>query len=95
MGLVFVEALLCGAPVIAANSGGVTDIAKEGETGLLVVERDPRALADALARVLNDRALAARIAQNGRAWVRERFGATRVAAEFERILDSARRPRGL
>ncbi len=91
MGLVFAEALLCGAPVIAANSGGVTDIVKDGETGLLVPERDPRALADAIARVLNDRALAARIAQNGRAWVRERFSATRVAAEFERIFDSARR----
>ncbi|RIK16668.1 MAG: glycosyltransferase family 4 protein, partial [Chloroflexi bacterium] len=35
MGLVLAEALLCGAPVIATNSGGVTDIVIENETGLL------------------------------------------------------------
>lgn len=85
MGLVLAEALLCGAPVIAANSGGVTDIVKDGETGWLVPERDARALADAIEKVLNDRALAARLASNGRAWVRERFTRERVAAQFAEI----------
>ena len=86
MGLVFAEALLCGAPVIAANSGGVTDIVKDGETGLLVPERDARALADAIERMLNDRALAAQLASNGAAWVRERYTRGRVAAQFAEVL---------
>ena len=85
MGLVLAEALLCGAPVIAANSGGVTDIVKDGETGLLFPERDALALADAIEKLLNDRVLAARLAANGRAWVRERFTAARVAHEFVEI----------
>ncbi len=85
MGLVFAEALLCGAPVIAANSGGVTDIVQDGETGLLVPERDAAALAVAIEKLLNDRALASRLAQNGAAFVRERFSATRVAAQFAQV----------
>ena len=85
MGLVLAEALLCGAPVIAANSGGVTDIVRDGETGLLVAERDPRALADAITKLLNDRALAAHLASNGAAWVRERYTRDRVAAQFVEI----------
>ena len=82
MGLVLAEALLCGAPVIAANSGGVTDIVKDGETGLLVPERDARALAGAIEKILNDRVLANRLAQNGLAWVREHYTRERVAAQF-------------
>ncbi len=91
MGLVLAEALLCGAPVIAANSGGVTDIVKDGETGLLVPERDARALADAIEKILNDRALAARLASNGRAWVRERFTRECVAAQFAEVYGRVRR----
>jgi glycosyltransferase involved in cell wall biosynthesis len=83
--LVFAEALLCGAPVIAANSGGVTDIVKDGETGLLVPGRDARALADAVEKMLNDRAFAARLASNGAAWVRERYTRERVAAQFVQV----------
>lgn len=88
MGLVLAEALLCGAPVIAANSGGVTDIVKDGETGLLVPERDARALADTIERILNDGALAARLASNGAAWVRERYTRARVAEQFAEVYKS-------
>lgn len=85
MGLVFAEALLCGAPVIATASGGVTDIIRDGETGLLFPERDARALADAIEKLLSDRALAARLVANGAAWVRERMTPERVAAQFTEI----------
>ncbi len=85
MGLVLAEALWCGAPVIAARSGGVTDIVLEGETGLLVPERDPGALADAIEGLLDDPARAARLAANGRARVRERFAPERVAIQFTEL----------
>jgi glycosyltransferase involved in cell wall biosynthesis len=39
---------LCGAPVIGTESGGITDIVRNGETGLTFPERDARELADAL-----------------------------------------------
>lgn len=82
MGLVLAEALLCGAPVIATNSGGVTDIVRDGETGLLFPERDAHALADALVRYARDSAYARRLAENGRALALERFTPERVAAQF-------------
>jgi colanic acid/amylovoran biosynthesis glycosyltransferase len=68
--------------VIAANSGGVTDIVKDGVTGLLVPERNAAALADAIAALLRDDALAGRLAAVGQAWVRERFSSERVAKQF-------------
>lgn len=79
------EALLCGASVIAVDSGGVTDIVRNGETGLLVPERDVLALANAIQRLLDDRSLAARLAANGAAWVRENYIPERVAARFAEI----------
>jgi glycosyltransferase involved in cell wall biosynthesis len=90
MGLVLTEALLCGAPVIAANSGGVTDIVHDDKTGLLFPERDARALADTIEKLLNDRVLAVRLATNGAAWVRERFTRERVAAQFAEVYSRTR-----
>lgn len=87
MGLVLAEALLCGAPVIAANSGGVTDIVRDGETGLLFPERDASALADALEKYARSPEDAARLAENGRAWVLERFTPERVAAQFLQLYE--------
>jgi len=90
MGLVLAEALLSGAPVIAANSGGVTDIVKDSETGLLVPECDAGALAVAIEKILNDRALAQRLASNGAVWVRERYTLQHVAEQFAEIYQLAR-----
>ncbi len=90
MGLVFAEALLCGAPVIAAHSGGVTDIVKNGETGLLVPERDAPALANAIEQLLTDRTLASRLAANGAALVRERYLREPVARQFAEVYERAR-----
>lgn len=82
MGLVLAEALLCGAPVIATNSGGVADIVRAGETGLLFPERDAHALADALEQYARDSQYAARLAENGRAFVLQHFSPERVAEQF-------------
>lgn len=92
VGLVFAEALLCGTPIIGTASGGVTDIIRDGETGLLVPPRDARALADAIERVLMDRALAARLVVNGAALVRERFAPERVATQYLEIYQRALQP---
>ena len=89
MGLVLAEALLCGAPVIATNSGGVTDIVVENQTGLLFPERDAHALADALEKYARDAAYAKHLAQNGRVFVLDRFSPERVAAQFLQMYEIA------
>jgi teichuronic acid biosynthesis glycosyltransferase TuaC len=55
------EAMACARPVVATAVDGTPEIVREGETGFLVPPREPRALADALARVLDDPELGARL----------------------------------
>jgi glycosyltransferase involved in cell wall biosynthesis len=62
MGRVLVEAFCRGRPVVASRVGGIADLVRDGENGLLVPPEDPRSLADALLRVLSDRPLAERLA---------------------------------
>lgn len=61
-GLVAAEALACGTPVIASAQGGLTEVVRHGEDGLLVPPGDAQALASAMGRLLGDATLRARLA---------------------------------
>lgn len=61
-----IEALAAGVPVVSTNVGGIPDLIRDGEHGLLVAPGDPEALSDAIARVLEDAALRARLVARGR-----------------------------
>ncbi len=65
-GLVAAEAMMRGTAVVATDSGGLCEQVVDGETGLLVPAGDVRGLADALERMLRDRALAERLGAAGR-----------------------------
>lgn len=60
-GLVPLEAMACGVPVITSDSGGMTETMRPGRTGLVVPRGDPEALAAAALRVLTDRPLRERL----------------------------------
>ncbi|MGI5915533.1 MAG: glycosyltransferase [Anaerolineae bacterium] len=62
-GMVALEAMACGTPVIASRVGGLTYTVRDGETGYLVPDRDPKALADRLEQLLCDDDLRERLAQ--------------------------------
>lgn len=64
LGLAAVEALACGTPVVAAAVGGLTEVVRDGENGLLIPAEDPAALASALGR-LADAGLRARLGAAG------------------------------
>jgi glycosyltransferase involved in cell wall biosynthesis len=66
MGRVVVEALLRGRPVVGTRVGGIRDLVRDGGNGLLVDSGSPSALADALVRVLSDRAFAEWLASRAR-----------------------------
>jgi len=53
-GLTFVEAAMSGCIVVGTNVGGISDIIEDGETGFLVPEKDPKAIAGILVRILQD-----------------------------------------
>jgi len=60
-GMVALEAMACGTPVIASEVGGLAFLVRDGETGFHVPDRDPDILADKLQLLLNDPELRARL----------------------------------
>ncbi|MDX1567726.1 MAG: glycosyltransferase family 4 protein, partial [Longimicrobiales bacterium] len=87
-GIVFLEAMSAGLPVVAGRAGAVPEVVSEGETGLLVNPRDPDAVADALIAVLTDGGLAKRLGNAGRERA-ARFTPERTATEFLEVARSA------
>lgn len=67
------EAMACGLPVVSTRLVGIPDLVAHGENGLLVESGNATDLADALARLIADERLAARLARAGTAAVHERF----------------------
>lgn len=79
------EALAAGLPVIATDVGGAGEQVITGETGLLVPEGDPEALATGIQRMADSPALRHRLAQQGAQHVRQNFSMARMADEYCRI----------
>ena len=89
LGLVVLEAFYFGVPVVASRIGGIPEIIKDGENGLLVEPRDEKGLAEAVIKLLKDPELADKFRQRGR----ETFNnfsqdtmAPRVEVIYEQVL---------
>jgi glycosyltransferase involved in cell wall biosynthesis len=78
-----IEAMAAGLPVVASAVGGLLDLIEHGRTGLLVEPANPNALANALRRLLADRTAAARIGEQARAHVQQRYSFERMVKAFE------------
>lgn len=89
LGLVAVEAALCETPVIANRSGGLVDVVEDGVTGLLVQPGDPRALAEAIDKVIQTPQASERFGREGRRRALERFAPDAVAAKYHAIYERA------
>ena len=89
-GLVVLEAMLAGRPVVASRASALPELVVDRETGLLVPVDDPAALAAAVSRLLDDRTLAERLGAGGRARARSEFSVARMAgrthALYARVL---------
>jgi glycosyltransferase involved in cell wall biosynthesis len=79
------EALAAELPVVATDVGGVGQSVVHEETGLLVEPRDPGALAESIARLLDNREEAARLARAGSARVRRLYALATMAERTERL----------
>lgn len=94
LGLTAVESLLSETPVVAFDSGGVTDVVRPGQTGVLVPPGDAAALAEALDQLLASPAERARLGSEGRAFAMRQFGPAAVASRYAAILRGAQRGQG-
>ena len=88
-GLVALEAMACGTPVVASETGGLVFLVRDGETGLHVPTADPAALADKLELLLEDRELLTRLGNQAAKYARG-FGwpgvADRVIQIYEQLV---------
>jgi glycosyltransferase involved in cell wall biosynthesis len=84
------EAMATGKPLVATSVGGLPQLVRAGETGLLVDEKDTEALAHALVTLAGDPDLSARMGENGRSLVRESLTwtalAERLTSVYERVV---------
>ncbi len=72
-GVAAIEAQACGVPVIASRVGGLPEVVRDGETGVLVPPEDPDAIAAAILALLRDPQRRSAMGRVARAWVRERY----------------------
>ena len=88
-GMVPLEAMACGVPVVASAVGGHLDTVLDGRTGALVAPRDPAALAQRLRELLADPARLAAIGSAAAIHARSRYGWGRIASETELLYRQA------
>jgi glycosyltransferase involved in cell wall biosynthesis len=77
-----IEAMAAGVPVVATAVGGVADVVRHDETGILVPPRNPSALADAINRTATQPLRSAQLAERARTIVASRYGADRLVTDI-------------
>lgn len=88
LGLVFLEAAAAGLPVIATRQGGIPEVVRDGETGLLLEQKDDVAeLADKIIDLLRHQDRRKSLGQQGREWVRNEFSWERSAGSLEQVFN--------
>jgi len=90
-----IEALAAGRPVVATRVGGVPDVVRDGIDGFLVDPGDVEALAERLARLAADPALARQMGEAGRARVLERYSVERLIDDVDRLYRKLLEEKGL
>jgi D-inositol-3-phosphate glycosyltransferase len=85
-GMVALEAMACGTPVIASDVGGLSFSIEDGYNGYRVPERDPQALADKIILLLKHRVLRDQLGEQARLWV-QRYSWVNVAGEILEVFE--------
>lgn len=85
-GIVFLEAMSFGKPVVGAIAGGITDLVQEGVNGLLVAPHDERGLSLTFERLLRDEKLRSALGRRGAQIVRHMYSYEAFQNELETIL---------
>ncbi|HEV2295743.1 MAG TPA: glycosyltransferase family 4 protein [Tepidisphaeraceae bacterium] len=86
-GLVLIEAMAAGVPVIGTNAPGIRDVVRNGETGLLVPVGSSQELAEAIRRVREDSPLRHRLVRHAQDDVRNRFTWAAVLPQYVELLE--------
>jgi glycosyltransferase involved in cell wall biosynthesis len=83
---VLMEAMAVGVPVVSTPISGIPELIHDGVNGLLVPSEDPRALAEAFLRLINDNLLAKDLSRNAQETIESRFNGDKLAAHMANLL---------
>lgn len=89
-GMVALEAMACGTPVIASEVGGLAFLVRDGETGFHVPDRDPEALAEKLQLIINDPELRAKLGQRAAEYAQQ-YAWPVIAEKIMKVYESVLR----
>jgi len=81
-GIVLLEAMVSGKPVVSTSVGGVPEVVKDGETGVLVPPQNVAALAEAINTLLSDDSLRRRLGENAKEYVQRNFSWRNCAQQY-------------
>ncbi len=85
LGVVLLEAMACGVPVVGSGVGGIPDIIKDHETGLIAGQKDPDSLAEKIIKLLSNDRLREKIIKNGKKLIEEKYSWEIIADKFINI----------
>ena len=88
LGVVLLEAIASATAVVGSDVGGIPDIIRDNETGLLVRQKDPKDIADAILKLLSNNLLRKKLSKNAKEHLKKNYSWVVVSKKFERIYDS-------
>ncbi len=95
LGLVFLEAMYLGVPVIGANEAGIPEVIKDGVNGYLVKVKDPVSIREAILKVLNNPVQVKNMVERGRERFNSEFSEEKFTRKYEDIYIDSLRFKGL
>lgn len=87
-GLVALEAMACGVPVVASRVGGLPEVVQDGKTGYLAEVRDVQGMSEAVLRLLTDEVRYKSFSEQAVTWARETFPVERAVKRYESVYES-------
>lgn len=85
---ILLEAMAAELPIVITDAGGMPELIKNHENGLMVAQRNPEALARAIGGLIENKAVAKELSLKAKEIVRERFGLKKMVKETERVYNS-------
>jgi glycosyltransferase involved in cell wall biosynthesis len=79
------QAMACGLPVVCTSVGAIAEAVLDGSTGIMVATRNPRALADGLAQLMNDAQTRVQMGSSGHDFARQHFGVDVMLDKMEAV----------